>query len=141
RPFGAEYQAMLPLASVWWIPGMTGISLTRARGQADFSVEDVSDLARVGPALTGAVRRLQRTERMLADAEMQAQVVARHPALALDRSGALLWMTESARAVLGPVVSPLLAAAARRLIASDPSAQLAVELTLTDDSPAVAHLS
>lgn len=140
RPFGAEYQAMLPLAPEWWIPGMTGISLTRARGQADFSAEDVGDLARVGSSLAGAARRLRRAERILADTEVQALVVDRHPALAFEGTGALLWMSGSARAAVGSEASPLLAGAAQRLLGGDGFPQLVLRLTLADGSPAVAQL-
>jgi DNA-binding CsgD family transcriptional regulator len=146
RPFEAEYQAMLPLlAEEWWTPGMAGISLTRVRGQKDFSPADIRDLSRVGKAFQSAARRVRRLEEVLRSRDMLECLAALRPVLALDGAGTLLWSSPRVQALLDGTVPANLSEAARRLVAlargADEPAPLSIHVVLEDGSAVEAQLS
>lgn len=135
RPFGAEYQVAMSLAGGWWQPGMVLLSLTRARGQRDFSSDDAKMLERVLPSFQAAILRSARVERLGGRGDVVERIAAQRPVLALDRTGSLLWMSALAEQILGPSVHPALSHAARGEL--PPS----VSLHLEDGSSVHAHLS
>jgi DNA-binding CsgD family transcriptional regulator len=135
RPFGAEYQAAMLLAGGWWQPGMVMLSLTRARGQRDFSSADVRMLERMLPTFQAAVSRAARIQRLVGRGDVCERIAAQRPVLAFDRAGSLLWMSALAEQVFGRSPHPALVHAARGEL--PPS----VSLHLEDGSSATAHLS
>lgn len=136
RPFGAEYQVAMRLAGAWWQPGMLVLSLTRVRGQRDFSSGDASLVERVLPALQAAASRAARMERLGGRGDVCERLAAQRPVLALDRAGAVLWMSPLAEQVLGRAVHPALLHAARR-----EALPPLVPLQFADGSSVNAHLS
>jgi DNA-binding CsgD family transcriptional regulator len=108
RPHDVHHLLGLWLTSLpYGAPGMTGILLTRAASESDFTGRDSASLSRALPAFRAAVRRLDRMERH--ESERRAlgglvAAVAPGAYLAFDRSGRLLWVSAEAEALLGPAL-------------------------------------
>jgi DNA-binding CsgD family transcriptional regulator len=136
RPFGAEYQVAALVAGEWWQPGMDIVSLTRSRGQRDFSSDDIRILERLLPSFRAAVSRTARLERLAGRGDVLERIAAQRPVIALDRAGSILWMSRLAEQVLGRLLHPALLHAAR-------SSELppSVSLHLERGSSVIAHLS
>jgi DNA-binding CsgD family transcriptional regulator len=108
-------------------PGLVGILVARALGQAHFGEREEELAGRILPALTALVRRAARRAEPPRPEGVLEILVDREgpPKLALTEDGDLLWASSRARALLGlergAAPAPgALAAAARRLTAGDP---------------------
>jgi DNA-binding CsgD family transcriptional regulator len=111
--------------------GMVGMLLARDRRCDEFDREDGTTLGYVLTALAVAVQRCARVEALRWQEDglrAAAEVIGAYAVL--GAGGRLVWASPSALALLGDEGSPLLAAAAQRLLAGEPSARVELELAL-----------
>lgn len=103
--------------------GMIRLTLGRAKGQKDFSQDDVRLLARAMPPLEAAARRATRLAALLDRGEVIEHLAARRPLVALDGAGKILWLAGEAEKMLASALGvrrslpPALSSAARQLFA------------------------
>lgn len=102
-------------------PGMVGIVLARSASQPDFSERERMILGSLLPTFEAVTRRSSRLDGRLRSHPFLESMLdfSPHPTIALDASGALLWISERAEVLLGlsgkTALPEALRKAARRL--------------------------
>jgi DNA-binding CsgD family transcriptional regulator len=104
HPFEIEHLLGVSLNdAVYGTPGMTGILITRARSQPDFSEQERKVLEAVQPHLAAVERRSARLAQEARARRGMEAVLLHHmarPHLVLDRTGEPLWASPPARELL-----------------------------------------